>query len=80
MSLAQAFCHSVATFRSRTWKDALPLVDLLRGVLLYLLQHYTWGAALLKERAVKDVSAWGLQRVAEGCRGAVIGVYRATRG
>lgn len=52
----------MATFRSRTWKDALPLVDLLRGVLLYLLQHYTWGAALLKERAAKDVSA-------RGCRG-----------
>ena len=31
MSASQAFCRSVATFRARTWKDALPLVDLLRS-------------------------------------------------
>ncbi|GIL53450.1 hypothetical protein Vafri_9052 [Volvox africanus] len=52
-----AFCRSVATFRARTWKDALPLVDLLRGVLLHLVNHYTLGAALLKEQAKKDAEA-----------------------
>lgn len=53
----QDFCRSVATFRARTWKDAMPLVDLLRGVLMHLLNHYTLGAALLKEQAKKDVSS-----------------------
>ncbi|KAG2442229.1 hypothetical protein HYH02_009713 [Chlamydomonas schloesseri] len=52
-----AFCRSVATFRARTWKDALPLVDLLRGVLMHLLNHYTWGAALVREQAKKDAEA-----------------------
>ncbi|GLC34334.1 hypothetical protein PLESTB_000741100 [Pleodorina starrii] len=52
-----AFCRSVATFRARTWKDAMPLVDLLRGVLLHFLNHYTLGAALLKEQAKKDAEA-----------------------
>ncbi|KXZ54725.1 hypothetical protein GPECTOR_4g793 [Gonium pectorale] len=52
-----AFCRSVTTFRARTWKDAMPLVDLLRGVLLHLLNHYTLGAALLKEQAKKDADA-----------------------
>lgn len=33
----QRFCRSVITFKARTWKDAFPLVDLLRGVLQYLL-------------------------------------------
>lgn len=54
--VVQAFCRSVVTFRARTWKDAMPLVDLLRGVLMHLLNHYTLGAALLKEQAKKDVS------------------------
>ncbi|EFJ47174.1 radial spoke protein 17 [Volvox carteri f. nagariensis] len=52
-----AFCRSVTTFRARTWKDAMPLVDLLRGVLLHLLNHYTLGAVLLKEQAKKDAEA-----------------------
>lgn len=52
-----AFCRSVATFRACTWEDAMPLVDLLRGLLDYLLQHYAWGAALLRETAKKEAEA-----------------------
>ncbi|GFH07169.1 radial spoke protein 17, partial [Haematococcus lacustris] len=40
-----AFVRSVASFSARTWKDALPLVDLLRGVLLYLLGQMQAGMA-----------------------------------
>lgn len=52
----QAFARSVATLRARTWKDAFPLVELLRGVLLYLLRHYKWGAEFIKAQARKEVS------------------------
>ncbi len=43
MSPPQDFSRHVAGFKPRVWKDALPLVDLLRGVLLYLLGHMEEG-------------------------------------
>ncbi|KAL6759926.1 radial spoke protein 17 [Haematococcus lacustris] len=52
-----AFVRSVASFSARTWKDALPLVDLLRGVLLYLLGQMQAGMAVMREYALRDALA-----------------------
>ncbi|GAX85199.1 hypothetical protein CEUSTIGMA_g12618.t1 [Chlamydomonas eustigma] len=55
------FCTSAATLRARTWKDAFPLADLLRGLLLYLLSQMSKGQQLAVEyanmEAIKRVEA-----------------------
>jgi len=54
MQEIMAFCRSVYTFKARTWKDAMPLVDLLRGCLKYLLEHMQQGQKLAHEYALRD--------------------------
>eukprot|EP00798_Chlamydomonas_sp_ICE-L_P015746 gene15746-21868_t len=49
-----AFCRSVATFQARTWKDAFPLVDLLRGLLLYMIDQTMKGQKIFEERARRN--------------------------
>ncbi|MEW5311787.1 MAG: hypothetical protein WDW38_003473 [Sanguina aurantia] len=50
-----AFCRNVATFGARTWKDAFPLVDLLRGLLLFLLRHMVLGQKIAEAKAQRDL-------------------------
>ena len=52
----QRFCHSVAGLKARTWKDAFPLTDVLRGVLLYLLSQVR-GSVMRVGGAVTDRAA-----------------------
>jgi hypothetical protein len=54
---SQAFCRQVASFKPRIWRDAMPLVDLLRGVLLYLLDQTESGVKLAYEYALRDALA-----------------------
>ncbi len=42
------------SLQARTWKDAFPLCDLLRGLILYLLSQMTKGQQLAVEQAMKE--------------------------
>jgi hypothetical protein len=67
----------VAGLRARTWKDAFPLADVLRGVLLYLLSQISKGQQLAVEYArwakCSELVGEGQQLVGQGNQLASVG-------
>lgn len=62
----------MATFRPRTWRDAFPLVDLLRGVLLYLLSQLKAGQEVRGSSDQRGEGGWGNDAEKRGLEGPLV--------